>query len=259
VTDEAGETVWTSEYTPFGDPYLAEGDWPMLRSSLVRMDEDTGLYYFNARWYDADIGRFVEEDPIQSEWLGYFNEKSRGRTEQGVKAILEEEANAEGEGKKVELASEPQNLDEIESNSWYSSENRAERGRKFDNIDEAANTGDTDQKFENENGVNWYWFCSNNPVCFVDSLGLFKKKTFCYGLLELGGGVKAIGTGLSKTASEVQAPSGAMNVVEGIVGIALGVADLIGACFDYDPVAKNLPSWFYMAPPYVDSGDKKTK
>jgi RHS repeat-associated protein len=26
------------------------------------LDEDTGLYYFNARWYDAELGRFVEED-----------------------------------------------------------------------------------------------------------------------------------------------------------------------------------------------------
>ena len=28
------------------------------------LDEDTGLYYFNARWYDQEVGRFVSEDPV---------------------------------------------------------------------------------------------------------------------------------------------------------------------------------------------------
>jgi RHS repeat-associated protein len=195
VTDEAGETVWTSEYTPFGDPYLAEGDWPMLRSSLVRMDEDTGLYYFNARWYDPDTGRFVEEDPIQSEWLGYFNEKSRGRTEGIVKAILEEEAKAENDGKKVELVSEPRNLDEIDGNNWYSSENRAERERKSDVDIESQSMDDTDHKFENENGVNWYWYVENNPVMYIDPDGTTVCMTLTVGI----SGYACVGGSVSAT------------------------------------------------------------
>jgi RHS repeat-associated protein len=27
-------------------------------------DEDTGLYYFHARWYDPEVGRFVSSDPV---------------------------------------------------------------------------------------------------------------------------------------------------------------------------------------------------
>ena len=27
------------------------------------LDEDTGLYYYNARWYDQEVGRFISEDP----------------------------------------------------------------------------------------------------------------------------------------------------------------------------------------------------
>ena len=28
------------------------------------LDEDTGLYYYRARWYNADRGRFISRDPI---------------------------------------------------------------------------------------------------------------------------------------------------------------------------------------------------
>ena len=36
-------------------------------------DENTGLYYFNARWYDSDMGRFITEDPARDgrNWFVY--------------------------------------------------------------------------------------------------------------------------------------------------------------------------------------------
>jgi RHS repeat-associated protein len=38
-----------------------------------QVDSDTGLYYFNARWYDAELGRFVTEDPARDgrNWYEY--------------------------------------------------------------------------------------------------------------------------------------------------------------------------------------------
>jgi len=34
---------------------------------------DLGLYYFNARWYDPGLGRFITEDPVKdgSNWFSY--------------------------------------------------------------------------------------------------------------------------------------------------------------------------------------------
>lgn len=47
--------------------------WPAIDSASWKShltgkmyDEDTGLYYFIARWYDAEVGRFVSRDPVDS-------------------------------------------------------------------------------------------------------------------------------------------------------------------------------------------------
>jgi RHS repeat-associated protein len=49
---------------PFGGPYLVDGELAHAAKFTGKdLDEDTGLYYFNARWYDSEVGRFVEEDP----------------------------------------------------------------------------------------------------------------------------------------------------------------------------------------------------
>lgn len=74
VTDESGEVVWDGEYTPFGglnDP-LNIGDG-VVQFTGKDMDFDTGLYYYNARWYDPGLGRFITEDPIKDglNWYVY--------------------------------------------------------------------------------------------------------------------------------------------------------------------------------------------
>jgi RHS repeat-associated protein len=64
VTDEAGKQVWSAEYTPFGKVASHEGELEHAAKFTGKdLDEDTGLYYFNARWYDQEVGRFVSEDP----------------------------------------------------------------------------------------------------------------------------------------------------------------------------------------------------
>jgi len=43
-------------------------------------DEDAQLYYFNARWYDPETGRFITEDPVRDGllWDGYVNNNPMG-------------------------------------------------------------------------------------------------------------------------------------------------------------------------------------
>jgi len=68
VTDETGQTVWASEYTPFGGKHSVDGELDHAAKFTGKdLDEDTGLYYFNARWYDGEVGRFISEDPAKDE------------------------------------------------------------------------------------------------------------------------------------------------------------------------------------------------
>lgn len=68
VTDSEGKTVWTGDVTPFGEKVSGEGSFEgAVRFTGKEYDEDTGLYYFNARWYDPELGRFVEEDSYQGD------------------------------------------------------------------------------------------------------------------------------------------------------------------------------------------------
>jgi RHS repeat-associated protein len=69
VTNQAGAVVWNADYLPFGQQYVkSKLDESFEEDDLgftgKGYDSDIGLSYFNARWYDADMGRFISEDPV---------------------------------------------------------------------------------------------------------------------------------------------------------------------------------------------------
>ena len=69
MTDEIGNVTHSYSYDPYGNvlasneedfnPYRFIGRWGV-------MDEDNGLYFMRARYYDPETGRFISEDPIWS-------------------------------------------------------------------------------------------------------------------------------------------------------------------------------------------------
>jgi RHS repeat-associated protein len=74
VTGEDGKVVWDGDYTPFGRLYDERGGKDhTVQFTGKEYDGDSGLYYFNARWYEADLGRFISEDPARDggNWYVY--------------------------------------------------------------------------------------------------------------------------------------------------------------------------------------------
>ncbi|KVK78136.1 hypothetical protein WJ47_17075 [Burkholderia ubonensis] len=87
VTDESGELAWAGQYAAWGkvEPSgkqltAARTDQP-LRYAGQYADDSTGLHYNTFRFYDPDVGRFINQDPIG--WLGGNNLYAYGRNPTG--------------------------------------------------------------------------------------------------------------------------------------------------------------------------------
>ena len=65
ATDSQGALLWQEEYTPYGKRLSKEDDgknsrWYTGKSEVAGL----GVQYFDARWYDAELGRFLSIDPV---------------------------------------------------------------------------------------------------------------------------------------------------------------------------------------------------
>jgi RHS repeat-associated protein len=80
LTDANGTVVATYEYDAFGNHIGTTGNVNNpYRYAGYRWDEETGLYYLNARYYAPEIGRFItrdafhglDDDPHSLNWYNY--------------------------------------------------------------------------------------------------------------------------------------------------------------------------------------------
>ena len=77
LTDEVGNIVESYSYDAYGISQESSSVGNQYRFTGRRLDQETGLYYFRARYYDSLIGRFVSEDPVGV--YGGFNFYSYGK------------------------------------------------------------------------------------------------------------------------------------------------------------------------------------
>jgi RHS repeat-associated protein len=65
TTDSLGNAVAELRYKPWGETRLAGGTTPSKYQFTGQYNEsELGLYYYNARWYDGSLGRFMQADSI---------------------------------------------------------------------------------------------------------------------------------------------------------------------------------------------------
>lgn len=64
LTDDDGTVIETYQYDAFGKQLNSTSGTDKKKFSGKEFDDDSGLYYFLARYYDPTIGRFLSEDPV---------------------------------------------------------------------------------------------------------------------------------------------------------------------------------------------------
>jgi RHS repeat-associated protein len=65
LTSSVGSIVQTYAYDSFGNTTASSGSLANLSRFTGRdLDTETGLYYYRARYYTSQIGRFLSEDPL---------------------------------------------------------------------------------------------------------------------------------------------------------------------------------------------------
>jgi RHS repeat-associated protein len=85
VTDYRGEVYEHLEYTPYGELWVEEvragEEKTPFRFTGKRLDEETGLYYYGARYLDPQTSRWLSTDPAMGEYIPQapVNEEARKR------------------------------------------------------------------------------------------------------------------------------------------------------------------------------------
>ncbi|MBI2831942.1 MAG: hypothetical protein HYX79_06775 [Chloroflexi bacterium] len=68
TTDNSGAQVGAIRYFPFGDRRNSTGNLGTDKLFTGQRLDGTGLYYYNARYYDAEIGRFISADTFVQDY-----------------------------------------------------------------------------------------------------------------------------------------------------------------------------------------------
>lgn len=63
ITDQAGQQTNHYEYAPYGTLATSEGTDTVNHKFTGKELDSTGLYFYGARYYDPEIGRFITADP----------------------------------------------------------------------------------------------------------------------------------------------------------------------------------------------------
>ena len=73
ITNKSGEVVQRVEYLPTGETFIEQQDttWTSpYKFNGKELDEETGLYYYGARYYDPRQSMWLGTDPMQGKYPG---------------------------------------------------------------------------------------------------------------------------------------------------------------------------------------------
>jgi len=207
ITDSTGSTVEKYRYDVYGQPAIFDGLGNPLTESAIgnsymftgrRYDKESGLYYYRARYYNSVSGRFLQMDPIT--WVP--NDPRIIRPNDPIIA----------------------NIFSFRILSFFLSAISTETK----NLELVIYQAIVANGIEDPQILHRYIYVGNNPLNFIDPLGLWNWKAFGKGVLKGLGGV-AIGFGVGAIIVATLPASAATVLVTGLaVTGAAGVGLMTG-------------------------------
>ena len=226
MTDSSKNIIAASTYHPFGETAVEEGSEHYLYTG--KQKDSTGLYYYGARYYDPDVGRFITRDLIRGNRM---NSQSFNRYSYCLnnplkyidpEGLIESQFSIDGGGteEEPEVTGDPSydgngqitiptsmgdvTIDLDTEEDWGDVNNKAKQNqvkKKFGELEEGR------QKYRE-------WQAKGN-----------KKIRNRYSLMGMGG--------VSEIQSDNEIPGGILPTAAGgpMVGIGIGVAIIAGAIF----------------------------
>ena len=75
ISDYKGDEYQRIEYTPYGETWVEKTsntglEWLPYKFTAKELDEETGLYYYGARYLDPKYSMWISTDPALGEYLG---------------------------------------------------------------------------------------------------------------------------------------------------------------------------------------------
>ena len=67
VIDREGNIINSYAYSPFGELIVEQEQVKLNIGFNTKYEDESGLTYYNNRYYDSDLGRFISQDPIFEE------------------------------------------------------------------------------------------------------------------------------------------------------------------------------------------------
>ena len=67
VIDKQGNIINSYAYSPFGELIVEQEQVKLNIGFNTKYEDESGLIYYNHRYYDSDLGRFISQDPIFEE------------------------------------------------------------------------------------------------------------------------------------------------------------------------------------------------
>ncbi len=178
LIDENENTVNTYEYDVFGTVTASSGSAENdLKFTGKRFDAESGLYYYNTRYYDALTGRFISKDKLYYELL-MNNELNRLFLNiQSVMPLAEEQMPMNQIIDLKNYVETPQRLQPIIGQDdgivyyMYRMFARLAGVLKSIGFDIKYFDMDSIDKFRNPQELNYYVYALNNPANLIDVMG----------------------------------------------------------------------------------------